>query len=237
MLECLREMLAEQGTEFAYMFNSRVTADQFLEMIAYELALRCNAKSKVEILNALNEFLITQASRGKTTVLIVDEAHNLDPDVLEEVRMLGNLENAKIGKLLQIILSGQPELDGKLDDPKLRQLKQRIVLRCALKPLSEQQVSEYLNTRLAKAGMPNQKVFPPALITEIHIRTQGIPRIINAVCDNLLLTCFAMEEKLCTMEMLDEVVADMRLEWPTAHSKLGRTLAGFEPAEVFRRNR
>jgi general secretion pathway protein A len=212
MLECLRDYLEAQRMEFAFLFNSRVTSEQFFQMIAYDLDLRCNHTSKTEVLFALNHLLITRANEGRTSVLIVDEAHNLDWEVLEEIRLLGNLENRR-GKLLQIILAGQPELDRKLDAPNLRQLKQRIVLRCSLTPFSEADTTEYIMTRMALAGMSDQTVFSPDMMREIHARTQGIPRLINAVCDNLLLTCFAMETHEATIPMLDEVCNDMRLEW------------------------
>jgi general secretion pathway protein A len=212
MLECLRDFLDSQYIEFAFIFNSRITPDQFFEMIAYDLDLRCPKTSKTEVLFALNHLLLHQASQGRTTVLIVDEAHNLEWEVLEEIRLLGNLEN-RSGKLLQIILSGQPELDRKLEAPNLRNLKQRIVLRCDLQPFSVPETVDYVISRMDKAGMPDQTVFPPDLLSEIHQRAQGIPRLINAICDNLLLTCFAMEARVATVEMLDEVSNDMRLEW------------------------
>ena len=131
MLECLRDYLESQYIEFAFLFNSRVNTEQFFEMIAYDLNLPCARTSKTEVLFALNQLLVEQAQLGRTVVLIVDEAHNLEWEVLEEIRLLGNLENRN-GKLLQIILAGQPELDRKLDAPNLRQLKQRIVLRSNL---------------------------------------------------------------------------------------------------------
>ena len=222
MLECLRDFLDSQYIEFAFLFNSRVTPEQFFEMIAYDLDLRCERTSKTEVLFALNHLLLQQADRGRTTALIVDEAHNLEWDVLEEIRLLGNLEN-RTGKLLQIILAGQPELDRKLESPNLRNLKQRIVLRCDLRPFSLDDTVEYINSRMAKAGMPNQAVFSPLLLKDIHQRTQGIPRVINAVCDNLLLTCFAMETRIATDEMLDEVSKDLRLDWqghrPRGHAR------------------
>jgi len=146
-------------------------------------------------------------------VLIVDEAHNLEWDVLEEIRLLGNLENRR-GKLLQIILAGQQELDRKLDAPEFRQLKQRISLRCALRGFDLEETVAYVNSRMARAGLKVQAVFSPQLLEEIHYRAQGIPRLINAVCDNLLLTAFAMESRIATLEMLDEVTTDMRLEYP-----------------------
>jgi general secretion pathway protein A len=214
LLECLRDYLDAQSIEFAFIFNSRINSQQFFEMIAYDLDLRCDRTSKTSVLFALNQLLIQQANEGRTSVLIVDEVHNLEWDVLEEIRLLGNLENPKIGKLIQIIMSGQPEFDSKLDSPNLRQLKQRIVLRCQLKPFDLADTTEYINSRLAKAGMTHQTVFPPRLIEQIHIRTQGIPRLINAVCDNLLLTTFALTERQATLEMLDEISRDIRLEWP-----------------------
>lgn len=229
MLECLRDYLEQAGVEFAFVFNSRITADQFFEMIAYDLDLRCDRTSKTEVLFALNHLLIQQANEGRTSVLIVDEAHNLEWDVLEEIRLLGNLENPRIGKLLQIILSGQPELDRKLDAPNLRQLKQRIVLRCNLQPLTLKESSEYIESRLAHCGCPDQTIFPEPVLAEIHLRTQGIPRLINAVCDNLLLNAFAQESKACTIEMLDEVSKDMRLEWPGRRLNRVRGQSEFEP--------
>jgi general secretion pathway protein A len=133
--------------------------------------------------------------------------------VLEEIRLLGNLENRR-GKMLQIILSGQPELDKRLEAQEFRQLKQRIALRCRLKPFSAAEAAEYVATRLARAGLRDQTVFSAPLLLEIHKRTQGIPRLINLVCDNMLLTSFAMESRHATMEMLDEVSRDLHLEWP-----------------------
>jgi len=229
LLECLRDFLESQYVEFAFIFNSRITSEQFFEMIAYDLNLRCSRTSKTEVLFALNHLLIQQANEGRTTVLIVDEAHNLEWEVMEEIRLLGNLENRR-GKLLQIIMAGQPELDRKLDAPNLRQLKQRIVLRCTLQPLEERETTEYILSRLEKAGMREQTVFPQEILAEIHLRAQGIPRLINALCDNLLLTVFAMEARQATLEMLDEVSRDMRLEWPGRHVR-GRGRYASDPFE------
>src|SRR5947209_555197 len=128
MLECLRDHLASHHTPFAFVFNSRLTPDQFFEMIAYDFDLPCSRTSKTEVLFALNGMLLERANQGHTTALIVDEAQNLTWDVLEEIRLLGNLENRR-GKMMQIILSGQPELELKLSDPSFRQLQLRIALR------------------------------------------------------------------------------------------------------------
>src|SRR5580692_3407692 len=213
MLECLRDFLSSQQITYASLFNSRLKVQQFFEMIAYDFGRRWTRTSRTEGLFALNEMIIERANLGRTTVLIVDEAHNLDWNVLEEIRLLGNLENRR-GKMLQILLAGQPELDRKLEAPDFRQLKQRIALRCVLQPFQLEETLEYIHSRLTHAGLRDQTVFPPEILREIHFRTQGIPRVINAICDNLLLTAFALESKVATVEMLDEVTADMRLQWP-----------------------
>ena len=227
MLECLRDYLETQYFEFAFLFNSRINPEQFFEMIAYDLNLPCARTSKTEVLFALNQMLVEQTQEGRTVVLIVDEAHNLEWEVLEEIRLLGNLEN-RHGKLLQIILAGQPEFDRKLDAPNLRNLKQRVVLRCSLEPFTLRDASEYINSRLEKAGLPNQTVFTEELIADIHLRSRGIPRVINAICDNLLLTAFAQEQKVCTRAMLDEICQDMRLEWPGMRRTLRVANESFE---------
>jgi general secretion pathway protein A len=227
MLECLRDHLSAHRTPFAFLFNSRLTAEQFFEMIAYDFDLSCARNSKTEVLFALNHMLIQRANQNQTTVLIVDEAQNLDWEVLEEIRLLGNLETRR-GKMLQIILSGQPELDRKLEERAYRQLKQRIALRCHLRPFSELETAQYIASRLARAGMRPQTVFPPDVLTEIHRRTQGIPRLINSVCDNLMLTSFAMESRLASVEMLDEVSRDLHLEWPGGN----RIWSGMENAAL-----
>lgn len=211
MLECLRDFLDEQQIPFAFLFNSQLTPEQFFEMVAWDFDLP-GERNKTAVLFALNDMLLQRANEGRTAVLIVDEAHNLEWNVLEEIRLLGNLENRR-GKLIQVIIAGQPELDQKLDAPRYRQLKQRIALRYTLHPFDELETGRYIDSRMAHAGLPNQTVFPAALMSEIARRTQGIPRLINSVCENLLLTAFAMEQKVANEEMLDEVSSDLRLEW------------------------
>lgn len=213
MLECLRDYLGSQEIAFAFIFNSRLTPDQFFEMLAYDFALPCTRFSKTEVLFALNSMLLDRARAGNTSVLIIDEAHNLDWDVLEEVRLLGNLEN-RGGKLMQIIIAGQPELDAKLDAPQYRQLKQRIALRYRLRAFTPQESAEYVTSRLAHVGLPDQRIFSPEILAEIHRRTGGIPRLINLVCDNVLLVAFAMNSRIVTLPMIEEVTSDLRLNEP-----------------------
>jgi general secretion pathway protein A len=188
-------------------------------MIAYDLDLPCSRTSKTEVLFALNTMLLERANQNKTTVLIVDEGQNLSWEVLEEIRLLGNLENRR-GKLIQIIISGQPELDIKLEQEEYRQLRQRIALRCRLRPFSASETAEYIATRLARSGLREQTVFPPEVLLRIHSGTQGIPRLINSVCDNMLLTAFAMETRVSTVAMFEEVARDLRLAAGTAGALL-----------------
>src|SRR5436190_3640860 len=166
MLECLRDFLATQQVAYASIFNSRLSPEQFFEMMAYDFDLRCARTSKTEVLFALNQMLIDRANQGRNTVLIVDEAHNLEWEVLEEIRLLGNLENRR-GKLLQIILAGQQELDRKMEAPEFRQLKQRIALRCTLRGFNAQETVAYVNSRMSRAGVKDQRIIGPALIEEI----------------------------------------------------------------------
>jgi general secretion pathway protein A len=210
LLRCLQKSLEGRPVELACLLNPRVTVDQFFELIAYDLDLQCERTSKTEVLYALNEVLTEQANNGWTTALIVDEAQKLSWDVLEEIRLLGNLETLH-GKSLQIVLAGQPEFDRKLDARNLRQLKQRIVLRCTLRAFTEAETREYIPSRLKQAGMPEPTVFPPDLLAEIHAQSHGIPRLINVICDNLLLTAFALQSKVATTEMLAEVIRDLHL--------------------------
>jgi general secretion pathway protein A len=221
MLECLRDYLTTQRIPFAYIFNSRISPDQFFEMLAYDFGLPCTRFTKTEVLFALNNMLLDQARNGATGVLIVDEAHNLDWDVLEEIRLLGNLENRR-GKLIQIILSGQPELDLKLDAPQFRQLKQRIALRFSLGAFSPVETVDYINFRLSQAGLPDQKVFSAEVASLINERAHGIARVVNLICDNSMLIAFALNSHVVTPGMVDEVCCDLRIESAPAYTDLRR---------------
>jgi general secretion pathway protein A len=129
--------------------------------------------------------------------------------------------------MLQIVLAGQQELDRKMEAPEFRQLKQRIALRCSLRGFDLQEAVAYVNSRMARAGLKDQAIFSPELLEEIQFRSQGIPRLINAICDNLLLTAFAMEQQTATLTMLDEVTADMRLDYPGERERPFHSAAGY----------
>ncbi|MDP3000285.1 MAG: AAA family ATPase, partial [Bryobacterales bacterium] len=210
VLKCLAEHLYRESVEFAFLVHSRVSVDEFYQMLEYDLALNCPQGSKAEIQTALNRLLFEQAARGKTTALIIDEAQNLGPEVLEEIQLLDNLHSRR-QKLLQVVLAGQPELDRNLEAGSLRSLRQQIMRRCFLKPFTVKATFDYIAHRFACAGLPRQEIFPPPLLAEIHRRCQGIPGAINIVCDNLLRICSASGSRAATPEMLERVSEDLYL--------------------------
>jgi type II secretory pathway predicted ATPase ExeA len=159
----------------------------------------------------LNRFLIQRHARGLITALVVDEAQALRPELLEEIRLLTNLETSQ-QKLLQIVLMGQPELEAVLDSPSLRQLKQRVSLRCQLLPLDEDQTRGYVLSRLERAGAkPEPPIFEPESLAKVFEYSRGIPRIVNNLCENAMVNAFAREQRNVTPDMIAEVAADFRL--------------------------
>src|SRR5439155_6163596 len=180
--------------------------------IAGDFGLPTSGKTKSELLLMLGNFLIERYQKKLTTVLVIDEAHHLSAEVLEEIRLLTNLETTQ-EKLLQILLVGQPELDEKLDSPELRQLKQRIALRSHLEPLDNEQTRGYIQRRLQLAGTNSHAavIFPTETMARVYSHSRGIPRLINTVCENALITAYARQARCVTREIIDEVAADFRL--------------------------
>ncbi len=217
LVRCLLQLLNRKDVTYAYVFNSRLSAHEFLQYIAGDLGLNVTGKNKSELLLELSSFLVARHKQKLTTVLVIDEAHHLSVELLEEVRLLTNLETAD-EKLLQILLVGQPELDDKLDSHELRQLKQRIALRSALQPLSLEETDGYIQRRLqlASANPAEQTCFPSETIARVHRHTSGIPRLINTVCENSLITGFARQSPTITPDIIDEVAADFRLNVTSA---------------------
>lgn len=189
---CLLEQLPE-NTDVAFILNPLQNARELLENISEELGIEVPADQRTlrGLSNALYRFLLDNHARGRNTVLLIDEAQNLDTKVLELIRLLTNLEtNTK--KLLQIIFIGQPELQEILDRPELRQLAQRITARFHIEPLDEAETQAYIRHRLQVAGLPaSQQLFPPAIMRRIHQRCGGIPRLINVLCDRVLLGTYS----------------------------------------------
>jgi general secretion pathway protein A len=211
LVRCLLQILKRADVAFAYVFNSRLNPMEFLQYIAGDFRLTTSGKSKSELLLELGSYVISRGQRNLTTVLVVDEAHHLSVDVLEEVRLLTNLETPQ-AKLLQILLIGQPELDEKLDCEDLRQLKQRIALRSRLGPLELEETSGYIHRRLQLAGSSRPDVvFPLDTVLEIHRHSRGYPRLINTLCENGLIQGYAKQSSSVTPEMIEEIAMDFRL--------------------------
>jgi general secretion pathway protein A len=224
LVRCLLQILRRPDMEYAYLFNSRLSPMEFLQYVAGDFRLSTSGKSKSELLLELGSYLISRGQRNLTTVLIVDEAHHLSADVLEEIRLLTNLETPQ-AKLLQILLIGQPELDEKLDADNLRQLKQRIALRSSLGPLEPEEVGGYIYRRLRLAGSEQpDTIFPIDTILEVHRNSRGYPRLINTVCENGLINAYAKQSRSVTPEIIEEVAKDLRLnvERPSPDSEFAK---------------
>ena len=192
-------------------FNTRVTSEQLLSMINDDFGLDVQGKDKITMIRDLNVFLIDQYAAGNQPILIIDEAQNLSSDLLEEVRMLSNLE-ASSSKLMQIILVGQPELRTILAAPELRQLRQRININCHLQALSREEVEQYIGHRLEVAGNATAVSFEPESIDAIFRYSHGIPRLINIICDFLMFLAFAEESTVLTVDMVTDVIGDLDFE-------------------------
>lgn len=197
-------------THSAFVFNPRLKPIDFLKVVFDEFGIEEPCRSKGDYLMALNRFLIERLERDEPTLLIVDEAQNLSAEMLEEIRLLSNLETPT-SKLLQIMLVGQPELAAMLSRPELRQLRQRIVLRHQLRPFSAPECASYIDERLRLAGYTDKALFDRGALREIHEVTGGIPRLVNIVCDGALLLGFAREMPQIGRKAIIEVARDLEL--------------------------
>jgi len=214
MVRCLMELLRHRNVATSNVFNPRLNPVEFLQFINTDLGLTvANSRNKRSLLLQLYTYLISRQRANVPTVLILDEAQNADVELLEEVRLLTNLETAQ-QKLLQVILVGQPELDQQLDSPQLRQLKQRVTIRCSLEPLTDTETMAYVWQRLQRAGTDlahASAIFPAASVATIYRYSFGTPRIINTLCENSLINAYARQSRVVNEEMVKEVAHDLRL--------------------------
>jgi general secretion pathway protein A len=225
----------DSSTASAFIFNPRLEPLDFFAMLFKELGIEKPCSSKADYLLALNEFLIQRLGNNEPTLLIVDEAQNLSPEMLEEIRLLSNLETPT-SKLIQIMLVGQPELNELLTRPELRQLRQRIALRHHLRPFDQQELRDYVNERLAKAGYTGKGLFKRSALRELYARSGGIPRVINNLCDAALLQGYARERSVVDGAMIREaaealalptvVLAGDRLEGSSGSRRVRRKIFG-----------
>ncbi|MGA8540602.1 MAG: AAA family ATPase [Terriglobales bacterium] len=211
ILRSLLQLLQRRDLAFALIFNPTLSPLEFIRYIARDFGLPVAGKAKDELIHVLNGFLLQRHQKGLTTMLVMDEAHHLSPEILEEIRLLSNLETSQ-RKLLQIVLAGQPELDQKLDSHELRQLKQRVALRCHLDPLSSNETRAYVARRLQIAGAPaSHDIFAGSAIEAVFRYSRGIPRLINTICENALIAGYAKHTPQITAEIILGVARDLRL--------------------------
>ena len=207
----LLDWLHHRKSRTAFLFNSRINSNQLFDFILAEFDIPCESKSKSQQLMKLNGWLLDRYRMGETVVLIIDEAQNLTYPVMEEIRLLTNLETST-EKLLQIILSGQPELEEKLKLPQLRQLRQRIMLRCRTAALSKEQTQSYIVERLKIAGASDDAIFSAAAVDAIHIYSLGIPRVINLLCEHSLVNGFVEQQRPIQPKIVEEVAREFQLD-------------------------
>lgn len=228
LLRCLLRLLKEsKDIAYAYVFNGLLSPTEFLQYILADLGLPASGKNKSELLLDLGQFLVSRGSKKLTTVLIIDEAHLLSEDILEEIRLLSNLETTD-DKLMQIVLVGQPELDEKLDSLGLRQLKQRIALRAHLAPLDASETQEYIWKRLQIAGanLQGDPIFPAETAAAVYKLSQGLPRMINTICENSLIAAYARQCHAVTPDIINEVACEFRLDVEHSRDDEGLGRAG-----------
>lgn len=209
MLRTLLTQLDAEKYRSALIFNPCMSGEQLLESICKEFGIQADGKDRFNYLDALNRFLLDQHQAGRTVVLVIDEAQNLAPEVLEQVRMISNLETER-DKLIQIILAGQPELDTVLARHDLRQLSQRITVRCSLTPMKLKDTQDYINHRLKVSGSRIPGIFSPKAVKQIYRFSHGIPRLINVACEQALVMAWTRESLTVTPEITAQVLLELK---------------------------
>ena len=210
LINKLLEWLRAQQVPTAFIFNSRMNVPQFLDYMMADFGVPCDTRSKSQVLLRLYNWLLERYRDGETAVLIVDEAQNLADEVLEEIRMMTNLETFT-EKLLQIVLVGQTELEHKLKQPNLRQLRQRLTLRAKTHPLTMDETKAYIQQRLRIAGSNGQQIFEPETLAAIHRYSNGIPRVVNLICEHCLVSAFVDQQKTVSGAIVEAVARDFDL--------------------------
>ncbi len=193
-----------------YIFQSQLKPLELFESILHDFGVHCDSRRKGDLLAALNQWLVRRHAMGDSPVLIIDEAQAISLRTLDRLRMLLNLETPG-RKLLQMVLAGQPQLEEKLHRPELRQLHQRIMFRCTLPPLSLQETTEYVKSRLANGGAKDTKMFPDESLEALHMYAQGIPRVVNLLCEHALLVANEEKQNVITSDVISRVAATFEL--------------------------
>jgi len=232
LLNRLLQWLREQRMPTAFIFNPRLTQQEFFHYMLAEFGIENQSTSKGEILLKLNDWLLERLAKNETPVLIIDEAQHLSDDMLEEIRLLTNLETSS-QKLLQIVLCGQPELAEKIASPHLRQLRQRIALRTKTMPLSAEETTHYIQQRLRMSGA-QREVFTAEAIAAVQEHAAGIPRLINLICENSLIAAFADGRTTVGPEIVGNVARDWDLADRKALPNAGELPRADDSAVIFK---
>lgn len=211
LLNKLLESLHQQRVATAFVFNARLSESQFLDYMMSDFGIACRSRMKSQVLFKLHQWLLDRYQAGEHTVLVVDEAQNLSRQTLEEIRLLTNLETST-EKLLQIVLAGQPELEQKLNQRELRQLRQRIVLRAQTLPLTQEETCGYILERLRIAGANGEEIFSPAAIETVYRLARGIPRVTNLICEHALIRAFREQRRPIPTGIVEDVSRDYSLD-------------------------
>jgi general secretion pathway protein A len=208
LCRALLDQLESHRYSTALILNPVLSAQEMVKVIAMEFGLPVNGLDRLEILSVINHFLLEQVDRGVDTVLLIDEAQDLTDELLEQVRLLSNLETDN-RKLLQIVLLGQPELRDRLNNPRLRQLRQRITVRYHLKPLSRPEMRQYIQHRLQISGANGSPYFTGMALWRVHHYSKGIPRLVNAVCDKALLAGYVAQSDRIDFRIVGRAVREL----------------------------
>src|SRR5438477_6004440 len=214
LCRAMLEQLDNQHYAMALILNPVMSAEELIKAVAIEFGLPVSGLDRLDTIAVINEFLLQQVERGRDTVLIIDEAQDLTDELLEQVRLLSNLETDN-RKLLQIVLMGQPELRDRLNNPRLRQLRQRITVRYHLPPLSRFEVNQYIQHRLEVAGAKGAPYFTQLALWRVYKYSQGIPRLLNAVCDKALLAGFVSQCEKINFQMIGRAVNELERQFGT----------------------
>ena len=229
----LRRLLRnfEDTVHSVFIFNTYVSFLELLQLTLHDLGLTPKDQTKVTMLEQLNDYLIVQLKRGHTVAMLIDEAQDLSDEALENLRLLSNLETDQ-EKLIQIVLMGQPELHAKLAQPHLRQLKQRVALQCQIHPLTDKEVRPYIDSRLMAAGYRGNDLFHPDAMGRITYYSKGIPRVVNIICDNALLSAYLASQQIITAVMIEDVARDLELRSLPSINEARASSTGLTPNGV-----
>ena len=210
LINKLLELLHQQQVATAFIFNSLLDVPTFLNYMMADFGIPCDSQSKGQMLIQFYNWLLDRFGAGETTVLIVDEAQNLSEELLEEIRMMTNVESST-EKLLQIVLVGQPELEQTMRQPRLRQLRQRLALRARTYPLTPGETKLYVNQRLRIAGSSGEEIFDPESLAAIYRYSNGIPRVVNLICEACLVSAFVNQQNVVKVSVVDAVARNFDL--------------------------